>query len=134
MAHGVPVLGEHHVLEARCQRVDRTDDRIAIWDGERATRQEVVLDVDEKEHVRRFNAYRHAFCSDKRGRGSKLPGRVIAALSGGDAGVNWPRRACLLRVSGAGEQTLFPDRLRPITDDQGARLTRIFLEKGEPQI
>src|SRR5262245_24374280 len=51
VAGRMPVLGEDHVREAGGEPIDDRDDLIAVLHGQRASRREAVLDVDDEEDV-----------------------------------------------------------------------------------
>src|SRR5437667_5870498 len=51
MSRGVPVLAQDHMSEGSRQPVDRRDDCIAIGNGERTARAEIVLDIDDQQYV-----------------------------------------------------------------------------------
>jgi hypothetical protein len=47
----MPVLGQHHVLEALAEPVHQRDNLVAAGHRERAARAEIVLHVDDEENV-----------------------------------------------------------------------------------
>ena len=49
MAFRMPVLGQHHVLEAPDHLVDRRNHLVPVADGQRPAGAEIVLDVDDDE-------------------------------------------------------------------------------------
>ena len=51
MAARVPILGQHHVLEARGQAVDQRHDLVAARHRKAAAGAEIVLDVDHQQDV-----------------------------------------------------------------------------------
>ena len=48
----MPVLGKNDVLESRRDPVNDVDDLVAIGDGKRATRTEIILNIDHDQHIR----------------------------------------------------------------------------------
>ena len=47
----VPVLGQHNMGEARDEPVDDGHHGIALGDRERAARAEIVLHIDDQQHI-----------------------------------------------------------------------------------
>ena len=49
----MPVLSEKDVLEGRRDAMNHVDDLIAVGNGKRAAGTEIILDVDDDQHIRR---------------------------------------------------------------------------------
>jgi hypothetical protein len=73
----MPILRQHHMVEVLREPVDNGHDRIAIGHGQRATRAEIILHIDDQQHVIRFYlhvgltfksrcATKHAACAGRR--------------------------------------------------------------------
>jgi hypothetical protein len=53
MPAGVPVLGEAHVPEVRCNTIDARDDIVSMRNCQSTSTAEVVLNIDDEQQVRR---------------------------------------------------------------------------------
>jgi len=65
MVGRVPVLGQDDLREKRRKAMDRPDDRVPIGNGKRASRAEVVLDVDDDEDVGGANFDQAVSCAQQ---------------------------------------------------------------------
>src|SRR5437660_10463843 len=62
----MPILREHDVRKAPRERVDERNDCVAAGDGERTAGEEVILDVDDEQHVAFGDVESHAAFSTSR--------------------------------------------------------------------
>src|SRR5471032_204644 len=51
MTRWVPVLGQYRMREPVAEPVDGRHDRVAAWHGQRPARAEIVLHIDDQQHV-----------------------------------------------------------------------------------